>query len=103
MKKIFIITTLVIILCAISVIYNLNKIKSTQVGAKEITENVNYEYTVKDYKGRIAVYKYGKSLPLEIFDIYTNSLPKTDSLKIHKGINIEDEKELQKVIEDYTG
>ena len=102
MKKIFIITV-VIILCTFSVIYNLNKAKTKQVNTKDITDTCNYEYIIKDYKGRIAVYKYGKSLPIEIYDIYTDSLPETDSKKIQKGINITNEKELQKVIEDYTG
>ena len=103
MKKNFIVTTFVIILCTISVIYNLNKIKSNQVNTKETIDTCNYKYIIKDYKGRIAVYQYGKNLPIEIFDIYTDSLPETDSMKIYNGINITNEKELQNVIEDYTG
>ena len=103
MKNKFIITTLVIILCTLTVIYNLNKIKSRNATSRTITEASNYEYIIKDYKGRVAIYKYGKNLPLEIFDIYTDSLPEADSLKIYKGINITNEKELQKIIEDYTG
>lgn len=103
MKKHVILITIIIILCTISVIYNIFKIKQTSVATKEITENANYEYTVKDYKGRIAIFKYGKELPLEIFDIYTESLPKIDSTRIKEGINIADENELQKIIEEYTG
>ncbi len=103
MKKHILIISLITILCTISIIYNLNKIKATSATTKEITESYSYQYTVKDYKGRIAIFKYGKELPLEIFEIYTDSLPKTDSNKIYQGINITDEKELQKIIEDYTG
>lgn len=103
MKKHVILITIIIILCTISVLYNIFKIKQTSVATKEITENANYEYTVKDYKGRIAIFKYGKELPLEIFDIYTESLPKIDSIRIKEGINIADENELQKIIEEYTG
>lgn len=103
MKKHVILITIIIILCTISVLYNIFKIKQTSAATKEITETANYEYTVKDYKGRIAIFKYGKELPLEIFDIYTDSLPKTDSLRIQKGVNITDEKELQKTIEEYIG
>ncbi len=101
MKKHFVIITLIVILCTISVLYNLNKIKTTVTATREITESYNYQYTIKDYKGRIAVFKYGKELPLEIYEIYTDSLPKSDSNKIHSGINITDEKELEKMIEDY--
>ena len=103
MKKHVILITVIIILCTISVLYNIFKIKQTSAATKEITETANYEYTVKDYKGRIAIFKYGKELPLEIFDIYTESLPKIDSARIKEGINIADENELQKIIEEYTG
>ena len=101
MKKHIIILTFTIILCTISIIYNLKKIKPTSVTTKEITESFNYQYTIKDYKGRIAIFKYGKELPLEIYEIYTDTLPITDSMKIQEGINFRDEKELQKAIEDY--
>ena len=60
MKKHIIILTFTIILCTISIIYNLKKIKPTSVTTKEVTESFNYQYTIKDYKGRIAIFKYGK-------------------------------------------
>lgn len=103
MKRHVIILTFTIILCTISIIYNLSKIKPTSATTKEITEATKYQYTIKDYKGRIAVFKYGKEIPLEIYEIYTDTLPLTDSTKIREGINIRDETELQKAIEDYTG
>lgn len=103
MKKHVILITIIIILCTISIIFNVFKINQTSAATKQITEAVNYKYTIKDYKGRIAIFKYGKDFPLEIFDIYTDSLPKTDSLRIQKGVNITDEKELQKTIEEYIG
>ena len=103
MKKHIIVITVIIILCTISIISSFLKIKPISATTKEITESSNYEYTIKDYKGRIAIFKYGKELPLEIFDIYTDSLPKTDSMRIEEGIDITDEKELQKIIEDYIG
>lgn len=103
MKRHVIILTFTIILCTISIIYNLSKFKSTSATTKEITEAINYRYTIKDYKGRVAVFKYGKEIPLEIYEIYTDTLPSTDSMKIREGIHISDETELQKAIEDYTG
>ncbi len=103
MKKHVILITVIIILCTISIIYSISKFNPSSATTKEITEVNHYKYTIKDYKGRIAIFKYGKDLPLEIFDIYTDSLPKTDSTKIQEGINISDEKELQKAIEDFIG
>jgi hypothetical protein len=103
MKKKAILITLIFIFCTIFVIYNISKNKPNSIATKEITEAIHYKYTIKDYKGRIAIFKYGKEVPLEIFDIYTDSLPNEDSYKIQKGLNVIDEKELQRLIEDYTG
>ena len=35
-------------------------------------------YTITDYNGKIALFKRGYSMPVEIFDVNTNSLPQSD-------------------------
>ena len=59
-------------------------------------------YILKDYGGRIALYKRGYSLPVEIFDVTTKSLPQSDKKLIENGIQASSDEEAQKLIEDYT-
>lgn len=61
------------------------------------------KYTLRDYGGRIAVFKYGDDEPDEVFDIFTSSLPEGEIERLQKGITVEGEKALQRLIEDYTG
>lgn len=66
-----------------------------------VTE-VQHLYTLTEYGGRIALYKKGFSMPVEIYDINISSLPLSDRELIKNGINAESDDEIQKVIEDYT-
>ena len=53
-------------------------------------------YVLRDYNGRIAE-------PLEVFDIFTSSLPKSEAERVYKGITVEGGEALQRLIEDFTG
>lgn len=66
------------------------------------TTSQNTEYTLRDYRGRIAVYEGNKTEPIEVFDIFSNSLPEEEYLKVMAGVHAGSEKELQKLIEAYT-
>ena len=59
------------------------------------------KYVVKDYKGRIAVFYNNNQIPIEIYDIYTDTLPEEDVKKIKAGITL-NQKELEGFINDYT-
>lgn len=61
------------------------------------------KYTLRDYGGRIAVFSSDKDEPDEVFDIFTSSLPESEIERLQKGITVEGEKALQRLIEDYTG
>ena len=61
-----------------------------------------YHYTLRDYNGLLAVYTGDNPEPIQIFEIFTDSLPPQDSARIRAGIGARDEKELQALIEDYT-
>lgn len=67
----------------------------------EAEENMP-QYVVSAYNNKIAVFEYGKSYPLEIFDVYVNSLPEPDVVSIQNGIHIYSTEQLRSVIEDYT-
>ena len=53
---------------------------------------------MRDYNGRIAVFVYG-----EVFDVFTSSLPRGEAERVYKGITVEGDEALQKLIEDFTG
>lgn len=59
-------------------------------------------YVLSDYQGKIAVFENGNSIPINVFDTYTSSLPQHDRALIEKGIKATTTDELQSLIEDYT-
>ena len=59
--------------------------------------------SMRDYNGRIAVFVYGEDEPQEVFDVFTSSLPRDEAERVYKGITVEGEEALQKLIEDFTG
>lgn len=61
------------------------------------------KYIMRDYNGRIAVFVYGEDEPQEVFDVFTSSLPRDEAERVYKGITVEGEEALQKLIEDFTG
>lgn len=65
-------------------------------------DSVSHLYTLTEYNGKIALYKNGFSMPVEIFDVNINSLPQSDRELIKNGIHAESDSEIQKFIEDYT-
>ena len=87
-------------LCSISLFLVLKETEKEKTAGSEIT-TVGFEYTIKEYKGKIAVFNYGEDLPIEILDCPLRSLPETEADKIRMGINIENEINLQKIIEAY--
>ena len=51
------------------------------------------KYIMRDYNGRIAVFVY----------VFTSSLPRGEAERVYKGITVEGDEALQKLIEDFTG
>ncbi|MBR2876346.1 MAG: BofC C-terminal domain-containing protein, partial [Clostridia bacterium] len=68
----------------------------------ETTKPQSTVYTLKEYNGRVALFINDNKLPKETFEIRTNSLPTGDIEKLKIGIRVTSEKDLQKIIEDYT-
>lgn len=73
--------------------------KNNEADSNSVT--VSYKYTVKDYNGKVAVFSYGSSYPIEILDCPLNSLPADEAARLFEGINITDESQLQTLIEAY--
>ena len=59
-------------------------------------------FTVKEYDGKIAVYKNEETKPYIVYDAYVSLLPQQDIELLKKGIVTDDKEYLQSVIEDYT-
>ncbi len=59
-------------------------------------------YFLGEYNGKLATYKAGSDTPMEIFDVYVNSLPLDDREEIEKRLYARDENELQSLVEDFT-
>lgn len=58
-------------------------------------------YILKSYKGKIAVFKSDSKTPVKITDTEISKLPKDDQLSLTNGIEVEDELELNRLLEDY--
>lgn len=59
-------------------------------------------YTVKEYDGKIAVYKNEETKPYVVYDAYVSLLPQQDIELLKKGIVTDNKEYLQSIIEDYT-
>ena len=59
-------------------------------------------YLLKDSGGHVALYTADGTGPLAIYeDIYTHLLPESDVLALQQGVQVADEVELQRRLEDY--
>ena len=60
------------------------------------------QYLLKDNAGHPALYTADGTGPLAIYeDIYTHLLPESDVLALQQGVQVADEVELQRRLEDY--
>ena len=70
---------------------------------KEPSEDPSqYHYVLKEYGGKLAVFPYGSTTPSQVLDVYLRTLPSYDRDALASGIEVRDEQELQKLLEDYT-
>lgn len=71
---------------------------------RKIAEDDNasgYRYIVREYNGKIAVFEADNTSPVEILDCLVKNLPESDKNKLIKGIEVEDEGNLQQLIEAF--
>ncbi len=62
------------------------------------TEN---RYILKDYNGKLALFRNNETLPIKVFTVFTENLPDDDSNEMLAGISVFGEQELQQLLEDY--
>ena len=71
--------------------------------ARAAGENVTYQYVLKSFENKIAVYEKGKGTPIKILEVPVDTLPYLEQSALENGVQIRNEEELRKTIEDFTG
>ena len=108
MKKYFMLLISVSVLIATVVVpfqlLSVAKDESVPASAEaEYPENIETEYiTVKEYNGKIGLFKSGEETPYDVIEVYTFTLPDYDKTILKTGFEIEREN-IESVIQDYTG
>ena len=99
-RKIFLFFILcIVILCFLY--FLLNRDMNEYIRENPYIPPIDY-YTITEYQGKIAVFKNGDTVPLDVYDSYVSVLPQHDRELLKNGIRTENTSELQKIIEDYT-
>ena len=60
-----------------------------------------YQYLLKEYNGKLAVYFSNSQTPQTVFDLYLSTLPEYDRGQLRRGVPVKDYEELVQRIEDY--
>jgi len=61
---------------------------------------VGENYLVKEYEGRIGVFRDGNTQPIRVVQVYVAYLPEKDRYELRKGINVNGILRLEKIIDD---
>ena len=59
-------------------------------------------YSLREHEGKLAVFETGREEPLRILDLDVRMLPPYDQGLLRAGIDAADERELARLLEDYT-
>ena len=105
MKKLFVGTIFVAILCILSIgIFLFLKKKPEPISNKKVEsskDTTSISYIVKDFKGNVAVFeKNSENYPFKVTKVFTKRLPKKDQLILENGIEVENQNELNSLLED---
>lgn len=99
-KHIIIIITILVISTSINV-FTITRAVNLKESTVTTTKPQEYQYILKDYGGRIAVFEKNNEKPLEVHDIFTSTLPEIDAQNLRKGIKVTAE-EIDKFLYEYT-
>ena len=61
------------------------------------------KYTVKEYRGKIAVFVGNEDIPVKVLDIDTNGLREYDRAQFEKGITLDSMRDVLLLEEDFSG
>ncbi|MEE1281712.1 MAG: BofC C-terminal domain-containing protein [Acutalibacteraceae bacterium] len=67
----------------------------------EIQQATDYQtYIVREYDGMVAVFYNGQDKPVKVTDRYISALPQQDINELKRGIQVDNEENLRKLLED---
>ena len=92
--------SLICVLCMGTLFVNLNN--DVESYENEKGQKPQEIYTIKEYDGKIAVFRNNDSKPMEVYESYVSLLPEADRQKLQNGITVDNTRDLQEIIEDYT-
>lgn len=95
-----IITVIIFLSVTIIITNNVSNEEQDKIPNQEIEETL---YTLKDYNGQIALFINDNITPTEMYNIFTKSLPEADAAALKEGVTAENEKELNRLLEEYLG
>ena len=98
-RKSLIFIVLVTVLISVSFLLFFGFLKNSRDTVAKATE---YSYIIKEYDGKIGVYKAEEKNPFQVIDIPVYLLPPYDKTELQSGIPVENEEKLQQILEDYT-
>ena len=61
------------------------------------------QYVIGNWQGQVAVFEGKQRYPMQVFDVYLNTLPAEERQQVLDGIPVTDGKRLWQVLENYTG
>ena len=97
----FIIILVLLSICIVTFAH-LNKNEEKTKIQITTTTKCETKYTLKEFNGMLAVFENNSSKPREVYNISIKSFPEEDVIKLQKGITVNNEDELNKLLEDYT-
>ena len=101
MKKLVVITGIILISCVcFGSLYTPTAAVYSEPAATA-AETRPEGYVIRDFNGKIAVFRSGEDKPLSVTSTRTATLPKADIKKLKSGILTQSRQELERILEDY--
>ena len=105
LKKFAIAACCSVLVCLAVTLWIVPSIKAANAGehfAPSSDVSVKPMYIVGEYEGHVAVFEYGEIRPFQILESTTAALPDTDRAMLERGIEVTDDTELIRILEDYS-
>ena len=101
MKKLLAVTGIILITCVCAEAVFASPVSADPPPKASSEETQSAGYLLREYNGKIAVFKTGEDKPVKITSTQVASLPKQDAKKLKEGISAATRQELEKALEDY--
>lgn len=92
-------SSVVLLLSIVLFVTTFNQV--SRASEQSVSEQVSYQYVVKEHDGKIGVFSPGSAEPGQVLDIEISVLPEFDRLALQQGIEIRSDAELRRLIEDF--